>query len=114
MVARQSTKPCSRDLASLAVVDKRGHRQLRLQQGHRRWQQHILPFGSRQDRGGQQISLSEQRGEIGQFRIGKQIGAFDIDMRDAASLAGENFVARPDDMLAGAKLDLTRPGEIRQ
>ena len=35
-------------------------------------------------------------------------------MRDAAPLAGENLVARPHDVLAGAQLDLPRPAKIRQ
>ena len=50
----------------------------------------------------------------GSSRIGTQIGALDIDVRDAAPLAGENLVARPDDMLAGAQFDLPRPEKIRQ
>ena len=58
--------------------------------------------------------MPSSRGELGQLRIGPQIGALDIDMRDAAPLAGEDLVARPHDMLAGAQFDLPRPGEIRQ
>ena len=57
----------------------------------------------------------QHRAELGQLRIGLQVFAFHIGVRDAdPPIAAKHLIARPHDMLAGTHLDLLRPARTRQ
>ena len=88
MVARQQAERLSRDFAPVAVIDAARRSAARPGDSAIGVGSTILRHSvPRQDRGGQQIALAEQPGEVGQLGIGAQIGALDIDMRDAAAPA---------------------------
>src|SRR5215472_17980873 len=96
------------------IIDARGDRQLRLAHRHWRWQYYGLPQLPRHDRSGKQITLSEHAGNTREIRVGGQIGAFDIDMRNTMASLLNNLITRAHHMLAGTQLDLPRPVDIRQ
>src|SRR6185503_16197679 len=73
-----------------------------------------LPLAARQDRRRQEIALAQHLAETRQGWVGPQIGALDVDVRDAAVAGGDDLVARADDVLARAHLDLPRPGKVWQ
>ena len=65
--------------------------------------------GGGQDRERQQVPAAEQVAQRRNARVGAQIGPLDIQMRDAGPAGARDFVARADDMAAGADFYLGRP-----
>ncbi len=112
--ALQPAEAMARRLAAGAVIDDEAHRQILLARRHRRRQRLGAPGRARQHRGGQQMALAEEIAEFRQARIGDEVGALDIDMRDAAPAARRHLVARAHHILAGADLDLLRPTRLGQ
>ncbi len=112
--ALQRAEVMPRHLVARGVVKKGGDRQAALRRRHRRRQQDRAPRLRRQNRRRQEEALPHEAAELGNARIGSEVGALDIDMGDAASRRPRHLVTRPHHVFAGAQLDLLRPARPRQ
>ena len=114
MVARQAAQEPLRHLAARGVEYVQPHRQRCLRLRHRRRLHDAAEPPARQHREWQQEAAAQLGRQRCDRRLGAQVGALDIHMRDAGAPGAGDLVARAHNMAAGTQLDLRRPAHVRQ